>query len=344
MFDFRRCRAAVATVLSLAVALALLNAALGATIGSPARWFPRDEDTYDWLFLERAASQFAAAKPEAARRVGKIGVVIGLSTAAQAINSDVLTEKGPPGYRWIVTNGFGGTMHKPAEFARLMAASGLRPASVIVALNPIMLAAHPSPGPPEGDARRPATLREAIKDHFWIVSSRYHVKHVVRRSILFFKTALIARLGGDPGAAVAPAASAWEQIDLDLSARMTPEQARSQAEQFRSINLFAPESYAVDSAASAELIATVRAARATGARVVVVVLPESTLMRQETPPGARGLTRQVLEHALGAEAPPVLDLNDVLNDDEFLNLTHANQWGRDRFTPLLARRLRDLLH
>ena len=166
----------------------------------PGRWFPRDEDTYDWLFLERSASQFAAARREA----GPVGVVIGLSSSAYAIDPDRLAQEGPAGYRWMVTNGFGGTVHKHAEFARLLAASGLRPGAVIFAINPLVLSESPSRGRAEAEsAGRHRSLREAIHENLWIVESRHHAKHLLRRAALSFKIGLLDRLGGDTGAAVA---------------------------------------------------------------------------------------------------------------------------------------------
>ncbi len=341
MFDLRRSRAVVVTLLSLAAAVAVLNAALGATLGEPSRWFPPDEDTYDWLFLERSASQFAAARREA----GPVGVVIGLSSSAFAVNPDLLAEEGPPGYRWMITNGFGGTAHKHAEFARLLAASGLRPGVVIFAINPLVLSERQPPGAAQaggGPAPR-RSLREAVRDHLWIVQSRFHAKHLLRRAALSFKIALLARLGSDTGAAVAPSSTPWEPIEMKLDGRMTPETADLTREKYRSSGFFVPERYAPDSSRCRELVAGVRAARSTGARVLVVLLPEITEMRRTMPAPAYRLAGEALAAAFGPEAPPVLDLTAAVPDGDFLDFIHTNRQGNAIFTSTLGRRLRQIL-
>jgi hypothetical protein len=286
-----------------------------------------------------------AARREAGPEGRPIGVVIGLSTTPHAINAARLAEEGPPGYRWMLANGFGGTAHKLAEFARLLATSGLRPGAVLIAINPIMLADRPAPGPAEagdGGGARPSLLR-AVRERLWVVESRFHAKHLLRRSALFFKMGLLGRLGSDPGAAVAPANSAWETIELNLEGRLSPAEAARDRKIFADAGFYSPESYAADSGRSRELVEAVRAARSTGARVLVVLLPEMNQMRRDAPESAHRLPGEILAAAFGAQAPPILDLRDTVPDEDFMNFLHTNRQGNDLFTSILGRRLRDAL-
>jgi hypothetical protein len=152
---------------------------------------------------------------------------------------------------------------------------------------------------------------------------------------------LLARLGSEPAAATAPAASPWQAVDLDQTEGMALGQVEEDRRRFAEFGFFAPETYTPDSPPARELVDAVRAVRSGGARVVIVLLPEMREMRERAP--ARGLAAQILAAAFGPDAPPVLDLGGAVPDGEFINLTHTTPQGKATFTSALARALRDAL-
>ncbi|MBV8458628.1 MAG: hypothetical protein JO122_18670 [Acetobacteraceae bacterium] len=101
-----------------------------------------------------------------------------------------------------------------------------------------------------------------------------------------------------------------------------------------------PAAYSSEGANARALIALVRAARAPGIEVVILLLPEGTTLRTSIPPEAMRCLRDTLTRGFGPAAPPVIDLRAALPDSMFHDPLHPSLAGRQRATRLLIEALR----
>jgi hypothetical protein len=111
--------------------------------------------------------------------------------------------------------------------------------------------------------------------------------------------------------------------------------------QWKKYGVFEPSHYSPDGPALRAFAAFAGRARAAGSQVVLVLVPESTVVRARMPPEAMNAIRTGLER-LGPDAPPLLDLRDTMPDDAFMDNLHMSEKARPAFTSILSDRLRQL--
>ncbi len=101
-----------------------------------------------------------------------------------------------------------------------------------------------------------------------------------------------------------------------------------------------PECYSSDGTNARALIDLIREARERGTEVVVMLLPESSSLRESIPPVAMQSLREALERGFGADSPLVVDLRASLSDDLFHDSIHPRKSGRELTTGRLLRALK----
>jgi hypothetical protein len=79
--------------------------------------------------------------------------------------------------------------------------------------------------------------------------------------------------------------------------------------------------------------------RRRGARVVLVLLPESSRLRERVPPEAMRRLSALLGSLAGGDVPELLDLREALDDAVLGDLVHLGVLGREEATRRLARHL-----
>ena len=100
------------------------------------------------------------------------------------------------------------------------------------------------------------------------------------------------------------------------------------------------KNYSADGANARSLAAIIEAARARGTEIVILLMPELTIVRNQTPPEAMDCLRELLQRRFGAAAPPVIDLLGAIPDDLYHDSLHLNRAGREMTTRLLVKALR----
>ena len=99
------------------------------------------------------------------------------------------------------------------------------------------------------------------------------------------------------------------------------------------------KNYSADGANARSLAAIIEAARARGTEIVILLMPELTIVRNQTPPEAMDCLRELLQRRFGAAAPPVIDLLCAIPTNRTTPL-HLNRAGREMTTRLLVKALR----
>ena len=199
------------------------------------------------------------------------------------------------------------------------------------------------PLPPALDAAqlRPSFLfPEAVEPMVSNVFNRCFPRRVLIMNRLWcglteFRLALLEAMGQTAFAAFPPTPRQNRVIEgvRPLQGETAPaEMVSVMLRTYRDKGQFRPEAYGAGTDASRSLASIVKMARSVKADVVIVVLPVNTFMRDKVPPVARQTLFDLLRQSFGATAPPVIDLSDVLADDQFYDLVHANGKGAPKLT------------
>lgn len=358
MFEPRRYRGVVLTGASVLAAVLLADALLLAALGRTPTWLQvRDEPT-DIADQEHAGCRVAGAQAQRRRAQaspGPLAVILGRSTAREGIDPTVLTEYGPRPLTWLSLYGMGGSTSYLEDLVRLLDHSELRPALVVVAVNPFMLAGRPYT-PPQAKPFDPAGPARALREgkwgaawhevsamtlpRSWTLSNRPLAGNAYRRALLRRRMDLLKACGQRLDAVFAPDPDPWHVQLLGYPARAAPERLEYLWQLSEQLGRFRPSSYDAADPRAVTLVRVLDHYRSQGARVCLVLMPENSTWRQAMPPEARRVMVGTVRDHFTEEEVPILDLADVLTDGMFVDYFHPNAQGRRALSQLLAERLR----
>jgi hypothetical protein len=164
---------------------------------------------------------------------------------------------------------------------------------------------------------------------------RVRIHNRLRNPMRLARTLLLARFGQSVVAVFPKLKNAWA-IDLDRpSQRLSEAEMQTLLVRNRERGALGAEFYSTESSGSAALVHLIRTARATGAAVVVAVLPEHSAFRKEIPSNAIESLKAVLQDNFGNDQPRLIDIRDLLADDLFYDFYHATPAAKPLITPLL---------
>lgn len=325
-----------------AVLAILLNAALYALSATPAlSWLPDRQTGVGFTLdnrqrLEGAEQQYRDGTVRADKR---LGAIVGISNIREAVDLDVLNEELGKNWRFLGIAGAGAGAASIVDNAKILEQSRLRPDLVVVGAAPLETLDILLPG-----AYKPAdpTIREKLKGEakqlVWLNSRRRDVSVSTERGLLDLRARLFAV--ADVDLPTADTRTPWRSMLRLMGSERYPDKVfRDGIVWAHSIGAFDMRSY-VDSKTAPQMLATtLRKLSANGARIVVVLTPEHSLLRSREPLGIAEYLRARLADESGVPSLLLLDYRAAVPDDGFVDLVHLNLSGSKRFTPLLARDL-----
>jgi hypothetical protein len=361
VYDVSRLRGTLVVAAAALAAGWLLSALLLASIGPRPSWLRPREDPLGWEHAGLAGRKVAGVVSECQRGEegagARLGVLLGRSTLREGLDPAILEKAGPPGFRWLSLYGSGGSFIYLEDPAWVLFASGLRPAVVLVAINPYMLAGRPylteEPCPRLGEAAadlaagelRPAAreLRETLAASGWVLTYRRLVNQRYRRALLQARLRLFRAWGLGVDALFPPDPDPWKVRLGGFPFHQTEQYRNLQLGWMRDFGWFDARSYSAGGPQAEALVRVIAGCRARGARVLLVLLPERSTLRSRVPARAAQYLRAALKEHFAADPPPVLDMRDALADELFCDQSHPNVRGRALASELLGRRLRAML-
>lgn len=317
---------------SVIAVMAMIDVALTLAAGPMAKRLPHGESPTDMSVLFHAGERLAGLL-ENDRKTGDrrpLGVLLGQSTLQCDIDSKSLERLLGPDDRWLNLHGQGGTIHRIADLARMLDASGIVPAAVVFAVNDYMLAGTPY------DRVRRAELQlsgNALKSRVWCWENRKVANYLLRRRLFFVRRGMFRRFGEPMDACFAPAKDPWD-VSLQKPDRLMNEaELEKRLDYDRMIGWLDPKSYSPSASNLLALRELIAGYRARGIKLAIVLLPDRALVRSAMPTEARELYREFEAQV------PVIDLTEAIADRYFIDLDHLGPDGRDVCTPLVAREL-----
>lgn len=362
MFDLARLRGTMLAVASVALGLVILGAMLRWATDRRPGSFPSMGSKMDVGLLRRAGGRIALAARDRRRdpRSGdNLGVVLGASTMYAAIDPTLLADgdrEGPA--RWLDLCCADATIGDLDRIARLLDRGGLRPSVAVVGINLGMLARSGDlladdmlvDRPPDAfrepaavPARKPAGLigslgRLARRSGDWLRPNLMKFQQIKNIAMFEWRVATLLGAGAEIDGALEPAPEYWKPPSPWMSAA-TADFVEWQVREYTRKGWFSADAFGTDSPNARALERLVVGLRRRGARVVLVLLPESTRLRERVPPEAiRRLTALVGALPEG-DAPEVVDLRGTITDAWLVDLVHLGPLGREEVTRRLARHL-----
>lgn len=343
MFEISRFRALALVLASVLAALAALDLATSATVGSLARFLPHDEVPTDRRAIETVGGRLAAvvADRRGAAVSEPLGVLLGQSTLMNGVDPLVLDEHDGMPVRWVNLAGVGGSIHRINDLVDLLDFSGLKPEFAVVAINPFFLAGTPYAVGHDVRRRAAGPLKTAIKEASWLLDNRTLANYLTRLADDRARMALFRRFGLGGDVLFRPDPARYLAHPLATSIYFTAEQMRTRLEYDRAIGWFDPRRYTPEAGDAVALVRLIRHLRDSGARTCLVLMPEHSTFRAQSPPEARRCLDDLLDRDFRDDPVPVIDLEDKLPDTAFFDLDHLDPGGRAECSRMLGERLRE---
>lgn len=290
-----------------------------------------------------AGSSNRAGRPQSSRR----GLIIGQSSSLWGIDLDQLEEQDGTELRWFLISGNGASAAKMAFYARPLMDSSIEFDVVLLALH-MAFNAGDIEQPRSARAEIPALYRELVTrrwydasqrllDWVWLVKHRQRLGTWVVQQCFETRTRVMHAFGKGADEIFTPVADAWREPLPPEIFQAAPEVAPP-LQSPRYPYWSEPERYRSDSVDARALQGLVRHYQQRGARVVLLLMPEKSILRETTPPEAYASLVGPLQSRAG---PPVdvIDLRALIEDRLFFDRTHVYAEGRR----LLTRRLSEAL-
>jgi hypothetical protein len=338
MVDRRKLRLVLSLALTAAVTVGVLNAVLVVTLGPKPAWLvPRQQPMgIDEIEIaERRLAgllQFSESDPAVAV---PLVVYVGMSTAREGLDPLLLEREIEGTQRVFGITGSGPGMDQLTQITMPLRRSRVRPALVVLCLDPEWLVGHPTADPPPSINPVPPLVEGRWSDAVerllwwnWLARNRDYVDSAVRARLLSVRAAVGGISPSDP----------WEPPALlGYPEHATTQYLRRQAEAFEGYGWFDPAAYARHAPAQAQaLLDLIQQLEQQGSDVVVVLMPEQTSLRERIPPVAEQLLSSAFDESSRVARPAILDFRASLPDVMFSDLGHANLAGRRELTRLLA--------
>jgi len=305
-------------------------------------WLPHQFFGLDFVEDNRQRAVAAAAQYREGTidRDEPLVLILGLSSASEGIQLQTLRREVDHGTRYLALCGAGRNMGEVTRYAKPLLASDVRPDLVVLAINPFHLM---DPLPFKDGFVKNLQQRKVAAElmGFWFYLRRADVKHAVEAGILDARHSLFDAFdvrmdesGPDP----------WREIiRMGLIQTSTDEGWEAKIRQYGLRGYYDPKAYIRSRQQAASLIKLITEFMARDADIMIVLMPEHSKLRQRIPPEAMDALLDPLHEAFGDRLPSLIQLRDSIPDSGFADISHLNEAGRVRFSPLLAAAIRQNL-
>ncbi len=295
MQAIRRLLPAAHITLLLLIVMIVVNQVMLSVAHAYPGWLPYHMEGVG--FTEDIAQRVAAAEeryPADAARGQYLCALLGLSSFREASDLQVMTNLTDNKYRFLGLCGAGPAMEDIADQSASLRESTLRPDLILIGINEFHQI-KPTADVAAANARVHVTFREALsrgdvrnilkplRDNFWFYERRQDVSLESESVLLSAKVKIVHAMGAR---IENPTTDPWrEMIHLEAPEHASAATFREQLVSYGNRKLFDPAMYDSPMAHEqlASLIQLVGELQTRGARVVVVLMPEYSELRDRVP-------------------------------------------------------------
>jgi len=353
MLDTTRYRGILTVTVALVAAAVAVHFVLGGVFGPRPDFLLGEQSVVARKYIDQSDRRVSGVA--AAYRRGQLDeddpvcFFIGLSTAQEGLDGDVLAEHDGMNGRYVGLCGGGGCMEHVREVARPLLRSKLQPALVLLGVHPSWLVGRPLSGAKRIQlsprmayrARGLDGVVQNFTDWYWLTVNRKYVSYQVRAGLYNLRSAMFERLDLPADAFRTPDAAAWRPLENVFPDTVSAEEKQLQIAKFAKYGQFDPRAYEhYQSRQAAVLVDMITACRRSGAEVAVVLMPETSAFHRRIPPEARQYLDAALVEAFGEDPPVVWDFQTAIPDDMFADYVHLTEAGQRKLSLLVAEEIR----
>lgn len=339
------------TVAGVAAALAGVNALARVGAGPNPEWLvPRYHQVQAGV-ARALGERIAGVSIELARTPAgerdPLGVVFGFSTAREGLDPSVLEAFDGSPRRWLNMATTRGDMSQLTEQTNLFLDSGLPVEIVVLGIHAQHLLRRPhTPIATRSLASMAPSLRRAglepLLDSLssaWCYRLRGETNATFHRILLRLRRSLLS--GIDFPVLFAADPSPWDVTLLGYPLHCSAEHLAKQIRGWETLGWFDSTSYEGLAEQMHMLLEIARRFRQRDARVVIVLMPESSTLRRRLPEVAARRFFELLVQSAPDTEPTVVDLRGEIDDEDFADYAHVNHVGRETLSRRVAGELRD---
>jgi hypothetical protein len=354
MIELRRFHGFVLVGLCFAAWIVAVNFGLLLAAGPAPAWLVPAQQPTSWNDVEetdrRVAGLIAAARTAALETSKSLALYVGASDARQDIDPGVLTAEEGRGYRYLGLAGTGTSLERLLVISRSFLRTELKPARVVLCTQPVALLGLPTPRAATSLNPLPALRQRkwgdavsAAESWVWLSFNRTYCDHLVR-TWLYRSREEIFRLFNVLDAFSPPEPDPWAApSQIGFTDRLGTSRLQERLLVWEERGWFNPQEYRRAQGAQAQaLIKVIGEFRKRGAQVIVVLMPQRSIVRQRIPPSSKQYLIHALARSFGDSPVSLLDLDSTMPDTAFCDLCHLDDRGRIEFSRLLAQSLRAL--
>ena len=336
---------------SVALVLLLINACLVVLDRIDARWLP--VVVAGGGFVETSHSKVFAGKQdllESDPSQFRVVAVLGLSGARECLSIKRLEEADGIDARYLALCGAGGAMDAIDDLASPLFEYELVPDLVLIGVSPHLLVEPPPPSeavrsdgsPSSRGTQTSNNLRQTIKELIWIRSRRADVAGLWAEETSRLRRGFLRTMGVPIRSdGVEPWGELWH---ADWPERATRATIDGMLSGYGQRGCYLPERYREEGGLeqAASLRSLIQRLVDRGSRVLVFLVPEASELRSRIPPeGVQALIEAIPTEPVSQIE--LLDHRETLEDWEFVEISHANHYGKVRFSELMAGEIRRIL-
>ena len=303
-----------------------LNAGLtGLSAFTPA-WLPKQFFGVDFVEDNRRRAVAAAAqyRQGIVDRTEPLVAILGLSSASEGIILKELFDSTGGEYRFLGLCGAGRNLEEISRYAQPLLETNLKPNLVVFAMNPFHLI--------DGYTYDNRTKIEILG--LWFLLHRADIRHVVdlalfdARTMMFrFFDVRIEDALPDP----------WrEMMKIGLPETVSRMALDEKIRQYGERSYYDPAAYLNSEKQITTLIKLVKEFRERRGKIMIVLMPEYSALKERVPREGLELLRAGLDRGFGESTLAVFNLRATIDDGEFVDISHLNTRGRTTFSRLLA--------
>lgn len=359
MFDLKRSRGVSTCLAAICLTIGVEGSIWQAIANSAAYALPHRHSFTEIASFESVGSSIArfvkmSRSDRSSRSHDRIGIILGSSTSECSIDPFTLEKRDPAARRFLSLTGSGCNAVDLNDLYDLISFLGLRANVLFVGLNPGMLA-DPKTDPKTETRFNSIAFYEHIRNHraglafddlnalilepvHALLPRFFRVKYELHRAAFQARIDLLAAFHQNVDVVFRPAETLWSGANWVKGDHVPPWVIDKQIEGFRLKGWFDADSYKTDGSNATGLLNLIAKASEHGARVFIVLLPESTAVRRREPAAARFVLEKILADRSQGDVT-LLDFQKRIDDSQFYDAAHLNAAGRNIFTELLAESL-----
>jgi hypothetical protein len=347
MIDLRCFRAIFLIAVLLIAFFAAINFVLLVMIGPPPNnrfiWRP----PWVWDAIQYSDEQVAGLEATYRKTSLRKPFVFyaGTSSAGEGVEPRLLEKYDPCGRRVMGVCGIGGAIDLMADVSEPLLRRHLRPSLAILCIHAVWLqfGREPAQSPATVNSSGPLRLdfwrqiAKCVESYIWLWQNRDYMNYIKYTTLAGLQEAK-RNLG------LVPPVDPWRAPKrLGWRLHQSPRFLENQLNEFTNTGWFDREQYNRNREAQmAALIELISRFRNLGSEVLIVSMPETTLMRSRVPAEEQQFLRDSIQHHFSSDTPSVLDFRDAVPDDMFADYTHLNAYGREKFSLQLAIAIQNL--